>query len=410
MKTINIILANAPVNNGNRGCVALSISSMFLINEVFRRRNINYELFLPNAGWNDGAEHSIQIGNHVIKYIDCGYPIGDSLKGSVKTLVKSITRKYYHNGGFRQADFVLDIGQGDSFSDIYGTQRFEEIDRIHKVSMFYSKPYCILPQTIGPFELPIIRKQAIKSIRSASMIMVRDHQSYNYVKEYLPELRNVYESIDVAFFLPYTRQQFDNEHIHVGLNISALLWNGGYTKNNQFALKVDYKESIRSIIDWMIKKDNVILHFIPHVVLQERNVENDYEVSYELYREYKSDRIVLSPFFLGPVEAKNYISGLDFFIGARMHATIAAFSSGVPVVPMAYSRKFNGLYTDTLDYNCLVDLKNDTETTVLNTVMAAFERREQLKVEILSRLEGVVKEKKKQLYQHLTEFFQLEQW
>ena len=93
-----------------------------------------------------------------------------------------------------------------------------------------------------------------------------------------------------------------------------------------------------------------------------------------------------------------------------MHATIAAFSSGVPVVPMAYSRKFNGLYTDTLDYNCLVDLKNDTETTVLNTVMAAFERREQLKVEILSRLEGVVKEKKKQLYQHLTEFFQLEQW
>ena len=160
----------------------------------------------------------------------------------------------------------------------------------------------------------------------------------------------------------------------------------------------------------MIKKDNVILHFIPHVVLQERNVENDYEVSYELYREYKSDRIVLSPFFLGPVEAKNYISGLDFFIGARMHATIAAFSSGVPVVPMAYSRKFNGLYTDTLDYNCLVDLKNDTETTVLNTVMAAFERREQLKVEILSRLEGVVKEKKKQLYQHLTEFFQLEQW
>ena len=34
MKKYNIILANAPIKNGNRGCVALSITMMSLIDEV----------------------------------------------------------------------------------------------------------------------------------------------------------------------------------------------------------------------------------------------------------------------------------------------------------------------------------------------------------------------------------------
>jgi polysaccharide pyruvyl transferase WcaK-like protein len=49
---------------------------------------------------------------------------------------------------------------------------------------------------------------------------------------------------------------------------------------------------------------------------------------------------------------------MDFFMGARMHACIAALSSGVAVAPMAYSRKFAGLfgsigYEHTLDCTTL---------------------------------------------------------
>jgi colanic acid/amylovoran biosynthesis protein len=38
-----------------------------------------------------------------------------------------------------------------------------------------------------------------------------------------------------------------------------------------------------------------------------------------------------------------------------MHATIASFTSGVPTIPVAYSRKFAGFFRN-LDYNVLVDL------------------------------------------------------
>ena len=65
-----------------------------------------------------------------------------------------------------------------------------------------------------------------------------------------------------------------------------------------------------------------------------------------------------------------------------MHATIAAFSSGVPVVPMAYSRKFNGLFQETLCYSQLIDLKKDSQKEILQTIHSAFSNREQLKKEI----------------------------
>ena len=45
---------------------------------------------------------------------------------------------------------------------------------------------------------------------------------------------------------------------------------------------------------------------------------------------------------------------MKYFIGARMHATIGAFSSGVITIPFAYSRKFQGLY-EKIGYPYYVD-------------------------------------------------------
>ena len=61
-------------------------------------------------------------------------------------------------------------------------------------------------------------------------------------------------------------------------------------------------------------------------------------------------------------------------MGARMHACIAAFSSGVPVVPMAYSRKFAGLF-GTLGYERTVDCTTETRAAILEKIAAAFEDR-----------------------------------
>lgn len=379
---LNIIIGNAPIHNGNRGCVALSISTMFILDKILNDNNLDYCLYLCDSSLDNEGEYIYDYIDKQIIYNTVQNIQPVSTIDKVKSIVKQIIRnkKYCKSKQIMsQADFIFDIGQGDSFSDIYGKERFKIIDRIHKFARKFHIPYCFLPQTIGPFTDLTICNEALESINNASWVMTRDRQSYDYVKEIASEHKNIREYIDVAFFLPYKRATFDGNYIHVGLNISALLWNGGYLGNNQFGLKVDYQHLIHSIIKMFLSMPTVVLHLIPHVVVQERHVENDYAVAYDIQQEYNNERIVLSPFFLGPIEAKNYISGMDFFMGARMHATIAAFSSCTPVVPMAYSRKFNGLFEDTLDYHYMVDLKVDTEMHILDLIKQGFKNRKMMR-------------------------------
>lgn len=408
VKKLNIILGNAPIINGNRGCVALSYTSIYIIDKVLSEAGIQYNLYTSDSGQVKAGNYVLNVAGKDVPYMAIRHIIGFGAKGKVKTIIKRLIN--YKNISntikvYKSADYILDIGQGDSFADIYGKDRFNGINLIHREAMELHKPYCLLPQTIGPFKDDAIRTEAVKAITNADIVMARDKQSYDYMKEIAPSQKNLKEYIDVAFFLPYTKQQFDKNYIHVGLNISALLWHGGYTQDNQFGLKDDYKTCVRSIIDYFLNQPNVKLHLIPHVVGSERGVENDYAVSFDLQKEYNNPNLILSPLFLSPVDAKDYISGMDFFMGARMHSTIAAFSSGVPVVPMAYSRKFNGLFIDTLDYNHLVDLKTDDNGAILDKIKDAFDDRDNISSLISNRLDGIVEAKKNAIISDLKEFF-----
>lgn len=400
MHSKTIILSNATLQNGNKGCVALCYSMMYLIDLIMSEKHIDYKLYLTESNERSG-HHELTIGGRTIAYesIDNAWPISWKKAHLLLTNFKKNYRLYKL---YKDADCIMDIGQGDSFADIYGNKRFEKIDRVHKLARLFKKTYIFLPQAIGPFQNPSILKKAVKSITKASLVMVRDRQSLDYVNELTNGKTNAKEYIDVAFFLPYNKIEFNKNEVHVGLNISGLLWNGGYTCDNQFGLKADYQQVIRNIFSYFISSKGVRLHLISHVASGIRNVESDYAILYDLWREYHSEQLTLAPFFHSPIEAKDYISGLDFFIGARMHATIAAFSAGVPVLPMAYSRKFNGLYIDTLAYDHLADLKADNDNTILSKVEECFTQRESLKQKIAHQLTTTVSEQKEKLLNDLT--------
>ena len=394
-----IILGNASIRNGNRGCVALSYCAIYLIDLLYGKAG--YELYLTDSQENLGT-HEIKIHDKVIPYHSIGHPFPKTKEEVAKKLF-SIKETLRICSVFKKADCILDIGQGDSFADIYGTRRFSLIDSIHRDARLFSKRYILLPQTIGPFRQKSTTSKAATSLANAAFVMTRDKASLDFVREITPHQKNVDEYIDVAFFLPYKKIDFEKGCIHVGLNISALLWHGGYTQNNQFGLKTDYQTLVRRIIDRFLHIEGVKLHLISHVVSSFYHIENDYEVSYDLWREYQDDNLILAPLPLSPIDVKDYIAGMDFFLGARMHATIAAFSAGVPVVPMAYSRKFNGLYIETLNYNHIADLTaNGTEDT-LQMIQESFDHRESLSEEIAATLASTVQKQKDKLLKDLKE-------
>lgn len=402
---VKLLLGNSFLHNGNNGCVALSLSTMYIIQEIFENAGKKCTFLLPQSGYLITKKGSMTIGDIYVNY-EC---IRDLFRWSAATPLLQLIkyRDYsYSRRCYKKADFLLDIGQGDSFADIYGDNRFKWVNNSYDLARKYGLKYCFLPQTIGPFNSSKNREEARVSLEKAALVFARDAKSYQCVKEIAPKVEPI-EITDMAFFLPYVKHQFDSSKVHVGINVSALLWNGGYTKNNQFGLTVDYQKLVYDILSYFLSKDNVVMHIVPHVVSENEPIEDDYKVSAEIYEKFNSPNLVLSPFFYSPIQAKNYISGLDFFMGARMHATIAAFSSCVPVFPMAYSRKFNGLFSETLDYKYMGDMKVQRNEAILKEIESAFEERHVLKEIIASRLNGIVRERKEILVNHLKKFFDL---
>lgn len=379
-KQIGIVWAN-PYNK-NLGVAALAYSALSILHDVLTTHNINGEITF--FGSDKSTKDQIKIGNKIIPF--------KNIKGldfyDLKWILKLLVDPNKHQlKAIQSLEYIFDIAEGDSFTDIYGNVRFEKIRNSKKYFGKRVKKQILLPQTIGPFKHARNEKSAFKAMQATDLIISRDKQSFQYTKEKLPKDK-IRESIDVAFYLPYEKQSFNSQKVNVGINISGLLWNGGYTKNNQFGMQAVYQDLIREMLSFFVDKADVLVHLVPHVIPEHQPVEDDYIVSEQLQQEFSS--VLVAPRFETPIAAKSYISGLDFFTGARMHACIAAFSSGVPVYPLAYSRKFNGLFVDTLNYHWLGDCVNTNNEEILAGLKDAFETKEELKKQIQLSIKTIV--------------------
>ena len=122
------------------------------------------------------------------------------------------------------------------------------------------------------------------------------------------------------------------------------------------------------LIDYLINETDYEVHLISHVVdINNFDApENDYRVCSLLKDKYKR-AVVLAPAFKTPIEAKSYISNMNFFIGSRMHATIGAISSGIITIPFSYAYKFETLYSN-LNYPYIISAKTISTDKALSNV------------------------------------------
>jgi polysaccharide pyruvyl transferase WcaK-like protein len=117
------------------------------------------------------------------------------------------------------------------------------------------------------------------------------------------------------------------------------------------------------------------VHLVPHVRSATLADDDDSSLRDRLHAEFPQTVPVAD--FAGPSQAKSYISSLDFLVAGRMHACIGAVSSGTPVVPVAYSRKFGGLF-GMLGYDWMVPVTGMTTEEALAYTLNALDRRADL--------------------------------
>lgn len=351
---MNVALIGADSTSENLGVQALAFSQLYVLENVLSDMNLTHSYTILSFGQKDCAAERfrrvLSIPDSVpISIVDISY----RSRGKYKAMLRALSA----------CDLAVGITGGDSFSDIYGMRRFLTNMGCFLILIRKGVDYILAPQTYGPFSSTTASRVASYVFKRAKQVFARDKPSTELAERLGANLPVTVT--DVAFFLPYEKGAIVPEHgkYRIGINVSGLLWNGGYSGDNEFGLKVDYREFITRIIAGLSSRRNFEVVLISHVVTDDYDaVENDYKVCVDLANDHQG--VIAEKPFDNPIEAKTYISGLDCFMGSRMHATIAAFSSGVPTLPLAYSKKFDGLY-GSLGYDATIDFRAlDTDTAV----------------------------------------------
>ncbi|SFN67053.1 Polysaccharide pyruvyl transferase family protein WcaK [Sphingomonas sp. OK281] len=301
----------------------------------------------------------------------------------VRDLATANTRNYRNE--LNKCDLIVDICAGDGFTSIYGRFLFS-LQAITKYLAIQSgRPLVFAPQTIGPFDSAWTRSAARWIFNRAKITFARDGMSSLAFKD-LGVTAPLEEVIDVAFRLPFESAKVKNqgEVIKVGINVSGLLYRHG----DRFGLTLDYPELNRRLITAFGAMPNTEVWLVSHVHHDAGDAEDDFTVINEIAQQFPGVKI--APKFENSEEAKSWIVNLDFFTGGRMHACIGAFSSIVPVMPIAYSRKFNGLFS-TLNYPHVVDGRCVTTDEAMTMLIAGFNGRATLRDELVRSMAEIVK-------------------
>ena len=366
---MKIGIFGATIYNHNLGCQALSWSFLTFMEKVAAQINTTFEyVIFDRSVKKESIEKMCKICQ-----ID---------RNRVKVILASTPKLYKikQNSNFikyvKKCDCIIDITQGDSFSDIYGKKRFYTWTIEKEIVQKIGVPLILGPQTYGPFVNEKCKRFAAKVIDAASLVISRDETSTAYLKSL--SSKDVVTGIDVAFLLPYHKSNvLNNGKLNIGINPSGLIWQkfGQETSKVAITYKADYRKYLKNIVEYLCKENKYNVFIIPHVSSDENAAK---------WLKEKFDEIYIFPMFESATDVKNIIASMDCFIGTRMHATIAAMSSGVPVIPVSYSRKFEGLYS-TLNYKYCVSLESmNTEECLNKTIEYINELAEIKKTQIKS--------------------------
>ncbi|WP_338789113.1 polysaccharide pyruvyl transferase family protein [Metabacillus sp. FJAT-53654] len=313
----------------NRGCEAIVRSSTDIIKEKVKEAEVYLASGRPETDKKITKLDGILDGsNSIIKKYSYDWWIS-SLKVKFFNDESYSFGKIHHNiiKHIDDMDVYLSIG-GDNYC--YGEQPgWYEIDRRVKSK---GKRLVLWGCSIGEEDMS---ERKLEDLKLFDLILARETITYKMLKS--KGLNNVKLCADPAFTMEKEELELPEGWQvgnTVGLNFSPLVWNRN--KNS--------KTAVRDLINHILNTTDMTIALTPHVI-DEGN--NDYEVLYKFYEEFKNTgRVIILPDHLNAIQYKGYIARMRFFIGARTHATIAAYSNYVPTMVLGYSVKSKGIARD----------------------------------------------------------------
>jgi len=282
------------------------------------------------------------------------------IKNPFLAKLSSLTDLHAHikvNTAFFKADAVIVRG-GDCLSDVYGQlSLLEEALSIWPATLL-NKPLSFMGHTIGPFTSSgamssVAVKLLTKELLESDLIVVREKKSTQVLKRMGIDQSKVTVAPDLAFLLEPAPQRQVNEYLSnlmegrrsgllLGVNTSAIIHRYGFTNvHSEYKKLLSYVNLLAKFLDHIIRKYEISVLFIPHVILpnnDDRNIANLVRRKMKCHNHTYLVRDNLPPEML-----KGIIGRVDMLITTRMHPLIHALSMGTPAIGIEYSYKTKGL-------------------------------------------------------------------
>lgn len=357
----------------NRGCEAIVRSTVNILESAFPGSEYSLLSYNPKSDivLSDIPRLTVkgiaaQPLSFIDKYINAFY---------YKVLHRS---DYYFRAAYRDSvnfakdyDICLCIG-GDTFC--YGNNEFCR----SLIAQFKAmgKKVVLWGCSIGKEDLS---PEKIETLKSIDGIFARESLTKEVLKN--AGINNVSLFADPAFTLPTEEADLEGEHL-LGINISPLV--------AEFC--PDLSEYTSRFLEKIEKETHYTPVLIPHVTIDEGD-NNDYTFLKEAYDNAALSRTIILPDNLSASQYKGYIQKCEMLIAARTHATIGAYSNGVPVFALSYSIKARGIAKDLFGKEvCVESIKSIRSADDLFTCLRRIERNAEKMRDVLAE---VISEKKK---------------
>ena len=231
---------------------------------------------------------------------------------------------------FRTGDIEISVG-----GDIYCYDDYPKYIQLHQMICQRGCKTILLGCSLN--EKLFNDPKFVEDMKSYDYISARESLTYELLKK--AGLKSIGLSPDSAFTLPKEEVQLPSNFIEnntVGINVSPLVMEREQEDNVLL-------DNYRNLIAYILNKTDYAVALVPHVIW---SGNDDRSILNKLYDEFKkSERIVVIQ-DCNCMQLKGYIAKCLFFVGARTHATIAAYSTEVPTLVVGYSIKSRGIAKD----------------------------------------------------------------
>ena len=398
-----ILLVGTTCSN-NKGDAAMLISATKTLRQFMPGSNVTVLSGLPEQDSENCSAHPIRVVGHKREvrkvlsrlFLLIIWNIFKSLLGlDLHRLINEESLQEYVN-----SDVIVDL-RGDGFSDDYGNvSTFVSCYEI-LLCKFLNKPIVIYAQSIGPFKTKLTKSLSKFCLNRVDLLIVRDEITKNYLQE-IGIANTIHFTADSAFLLepsPYEKIQEillkenidTNDYPIIGISASQLIYDRELKKTKPNS-ENSYIILMVKIVDYLVERLNAQIVFVPHVTRNDRPVDDRF-VARKIYEIAKNkDKIRLINNEYSPEELKGIIGLCDLFIGARMHANIAATSMCVPTLAIAYSHKSYGIMRMLEMEKHVLDFREMTFDEMVSRIDDLWINKEGIKRELEKKI-PMVKEK-----------------